>query len=514
MALIAHPKPGRSAQMSRRTRSLGTLSIACALAVGLLGCESSLVPFVSHFDPPTGTLITDLAPSVRVIHLDDEPLVCFTLNSGPVDWNAGACANPLGPDRTIALGCGFNVVNIAWAGGAEQEDASFQVDNDNCEASPEQVPLWSNDELVRAAVAIKDEMKCRMNGCSNPSGEGTWSTECAPGDVRWDVGLNGLRAVSTFTFSSCEWTTTVAVHDYEADPYWEDESAVIDREITLVLDGVITQDTDFGGNGNEAGVLEVSGDFTGRFESRIEISDKNNSGGGYLSSCLEDPLDDEVCAPAGALILYDFPDWTCHGGICPEPGDRPPEGPDADNDGVGDDQDNCPAAANPLQEDIDEDGLGDACDDAPGFVVLQVQSGMRCLDLGAETVESTSICAPSDASQQWSMSEVEGYTVFRNLGNDECMSHSSGLSPWDIITEPCDPGRRSQHWSLERYDQGGFDPAWPLRLRNRDENYCLYTDFTGWVYGSIGNCNLAGTETGRKVGIYPGGDLGGEPLLP
>ena len=35
---------------------------------------------------------------------------------------------------------------------------------------------------------------------------------------------------------------------------------------------------------------------------------------------------------------------------------------DSDGDGIADDQDNCPAVANPDQLDTDEDGLGDACD--------------------------------------------------------------------------------------------------------------------------------------------------------
>ena len=38
---------------------------------------------------------------------------------------------------------------------------------------------------------------------------------------------------------------------------------------------------------------------------------------------------------------------------------------DADNDGVGDDCDNCPVDPNPLQEDADFDGLGDDCDVCP-----------------------------------------------------------------------------------------------------------------------------------------------------
>ena len=41
-----------------------------------------------------------------------------------------------------------------------------------------------------------------------------------------------------------------------------------------------------------------------------------------------------------------------------------------------------------------------------------------------------------------------------------------------------------------------------------------YTDGTNNVYASQGNCGLLGTESGRKVGIYPGGDFSMAPLQP
>ena len=54
--------------------------------------------------------------------------------------------------------------------------------------------------------------------------------------------------------------------------------------------------------------------------------------------------------------------------------------------------------------------------------------------------------------------------------------------PWTVVTAPCD-GTDKQRWKLEAYNQGGTDAKYPLRMHNAAENFCIYTDLTGLVYG-------------------------------
>jgi len=69
--------------------------------------------------------------------------------------------------------------------------------------------------------------------------------------------------------------------------------------------------------------------------------------------------------------------------------------PDADNDGVGDAGDNCPAMSNADQSDLDRDGIGDVCDpDRDG-------DGMPDAD---EVIADTN---PSDSNSIWQLSVIQ-----------------------------------------------------------------------------------------------------------
>lgn len=455
---------------------------------------------------------------------------------------------------------------------------------------------WSNGVLARAVVAWKDELQCSLNGCRNPSGTGTWRANCEHGGtVEWNVGLSGLRAVSRFTYTNCDNTVNIPVHDYARDPGGADPTATRMLDVRLMGNGSFLQDTDFGGNGSESGTIQLTGAYTGTAVSHIQIRGSNRGPGGYFSiACTADPFEQEMCAPMNLLVNYVFPDWACEPGGCPTPAaplvdadgdgvfdpydncpmaanpdqanadfdregdacdsstdmtdsdrdgvpdsgdncpmvanpmqedsDRDGQGdacdaasnPDGDGDGIPDSTDNCPMAANPMQQDADMDGQGDACDTTPmgaaAFSLLKARAG-RCLyDNGAD-VRSTSSCDAAAQNQRWELIDAGGNRrVFRNLASMRCLTAASWIGTIDMA--PCDMSRNDQRWTLERYDQSGFDRQFPMRLHSAAFNFCVYTDGTNDVYASQGNCALLGTENGRKIGIYPSGDFSMPPLQP
>ncbi len=133
-----------------------------------------------------------------------------------------------------------------------------------------------------------------------------------------------------------------------------------DIDITLVApDGTeIDLSSDNGGTGDDyintvfdddatTAITAGSPPFTGTFspEQPLSVLNGGNAGGTWTLRVADDE----------AIISGTLDSWSIE--ICGTPQ------PDADGDGIGDLEDNCPSIANADQADLDGDGEGDACDD-------------------------------------------------------------------------------------------------------------------------------------------------------
>lgn len=88
--------------------------------------------------------------------------------------------------------------------------------------------------------------------------------------------------------------------------------------------------------------------------------------------------------------------------------------PDADGDGIPDEEDNCPELANPDQADTDGDGLGDACDACPADPLDDADSDGVCGDVD--------VCSDSDLSGTVVIDGRDTDVANQPLGNGCTMS--------------------------------------------------------------------------------------------
>jgi hypothetical protein len=477
------------------------------------------------------------------------------MDNCPVDPNADqadanqngigdACENSGAPDADgdgrpdTADNC-VNVWNVNQ--GDDDRDGIGNV----CDPTPRGTPPlpWDNVVLARAFVKWKDELQCRLNNCSNPTGTGNWMTGCdGSGTETWNVSLNGLRAISKFTYANCSHAVTVDVHDWATDPMNVNPAATVPLSITLVGNGELTQDTDFNGSGNESGTVRLTGDFTGTVNSHVLINNASRAGGSYFSvACTADPIAQEMCAPNNLFVNFVYPDWSCEAGGCPPP---PPPLMDTDGDGVfdpydncvsianasqanvdfdaqgdacdsssnttdtdgdrvPDDSDNCPAAANPTQQDSDHDGLGDACDsvvdpDTDGDLIIDSRDNCPMnANAGQED-------ADHDGAGDVCDSTPNGQPAFSlikfKLGR--CLYDNGGDAR---STSACDPGQPNQRWEVTTVSTNRFV------FRNVASGLCLNAETWTGVIG-MANCSSATASQQWDGEAYTTGGL--DPKFP
>lgn len=228
-----------------------------------------------------------------------------------------------------------------------------QADNDNdgignvCDDTPEGPPVapLANPDLMTHLYDWMTEIRCAIR-CSDPTGGGrVGSYNCANGGTAvWDLELDifGGEANSIFTYTNCEYTNNAGV--------------------TLIVDGQLTQYSDFNANGHEVGDVTVGGDYSGEVTSHNQFNNRvPNSQSYYSVGCTADPDPVKECVANGVKIDLYALDWHCLSTdpLCVEGSD---ELLDSDGDGVFDNYDNCPGISNPGQTNADFDAEGDACD--------------------------------------------------------------------------------------------------------------------------------------------------------
>ncbi len=159
-------------------------------------------------------------------------------------------------------------------------------------------------------------------------------------------------------------------------------------------------------------------------------------------------------------------------------------------------------------------------DTDPGFVMIFFNVGDepgRCLKWDGSVVKAGTGCDSTNPKNQWEVIDADQTDIqvkaFRNMENNECLSQTTGILTYDIITAPCNWSTDSkQLWKVEHYDTIFDDPKYQSRLHNEAVNFCIYTNSTGDAYGTFLNCDLFGSAQNRQVGIYLGGDFyGSEP---
>lgn len=314
--------------LSPKATFMATITGATWAAVASLGCgETADIPTADDlFSPQSGAHLSGPRATIRVdtAQLDGHP-ACFTTDGAvPGIDRDGECtgksAKPV--SKSIQLECGgandaatLRQIKLAfdWPERGELHvSATYTLDcsaNGSTDEGTPSVPgdaastgdAWVNAEMARAVTRAIDQIRCDIS-CTDPTGGGTvGSIDCVGGgSASWrvDVALLEGIAESTFTYDRCDYQTDEGDH--------------------LTLDGQLFQTSTFGGDGEERGTLQISGDFEGSYTSNHVFHDNERDGGFVTVACTEHARTDldGQCAPNNLETEHPFPDYECTGPGC------------------------------------------------------------------------------------------------------------------------------------------------------------------------------------------------------
>jgi hypothetical protein len=223
-----------------------------------------------------------------------------------------------------------------------------------------------------AAVAVHRVLTPWSEGAS--SAEGGGGAAAVAGDATWlNASYDGMRwaspggdfaaapsaTVQVGGLGVYAWSSAALAADVQR---WLDEPATNQGWILLGDESAPTTVKRFGSRENTDAaaqpVLEIE------FGRRIGACADLDLAAAALALCASycEALDCEGDDPRGSATACEHLAALYEG----QTGAAPPcTIPDLDGDGVADEDDNCPAAANPDQADTDGDAVGDACDNCP-----------------------------------------------------------------------------------------------------------------------------------------------------